>query len=243
MNLSPTPILHATHLSVAYGDAVALWDVDLQIEKGELVAVVGPNGAGKTTLVNALMRLLPIRSGQLMLRGQDVTHQGAQSMCEAGVSIIPEGRKLFGQMTVEDNLDIGAYRPQARADLLQGKEQVFEMFPILKERRWQMAGTLSGGQQQMVAIGRALMAKPQLLLIDEPSLGLAPSVVDQVFEVIQKIHASGVSMLLIEQNVTRALAVATRAYVLEGGRVVTSGPSKQLAQDPHIRQAYLGESI
>jgi branched-chain amino acid transport system ATP-binding protein len=236
-------MLQASHLSVAYGDAIALWGVDLQIQKGELVAVVGPNGAGKTTLVNALMRLLPIRSGQLMLRGQDVTHHDAQSMCEAGVSIIPEGRKLFAQMTVEDNLDIGAYRPQARADLVQGKEQVFEMFPILKERRWQMAGTLSGGQQQMVAIGRALMAKPQLLLIDEPSLGLAPSVVDQVFEVIQKIHASGVSMLLIEQNVTRALAVATRAYVLEGGRVVTSGSSAQLAQDPHIRQAYLGESV
>jgi branched-chain amino acid transport system ATP-binding protein len=236
-------MLQANHLSVAYGDAVALWDVDLHIQTGELVAVVGPNGAGKTTLVNALMRLLPIRSGQLMLRGQDVTQHGPQSMCEAGVSIIPEGRKLFAQMSVEDNLDIGAYRPQARADLLQGKEQVFEMFPILKERRWQMAGTLSGGQQQMVAIGRALMAKPQLLLIDEPSLGLAPSVVDQVFEVIQTIHASGVSMLLIEQNVTRALAVASRAYVMEGGRVVSSGPSQQLAQDPHIRQAYLGESV
>jgi branched-chain amino acid transport system ATP-binding protein len=237
------PMLQAHHLCVAYGDAVALWDVDLQIEQGELVAVVGPNGAGKTTLVNALMRLLPIRSGQLMLRGQDVTHQGAQAMCEAGVSIIPEGRKLFAHMSVEDNLDIGAYRPGARADGWQSKEQVFDLFPILKERRWQMAGTLSGGQQQMVAIGRALMAKPQLLLIDEPSLGLAPAVVDQVFDVIQKIHASGVSMLLIEQNVTRALAVATRAYVLEGGRVVSSGPSARLAQDPHIRQAYLGESI
>ncbi len=241
MNL--TPILQAHHLSVAYGDAVALWNVDLQIDQGELVAVVGPNGAGKTTLVNALMRLLPIRSGQLMLRGQEVTQMGAQAMCDAGVSIIPEGRKLFGQMSVEDNLDIGAYRVGARADLVTRKEQVFELFPILKERRWQMAGTLSGGQQQMVAIGRALMAKPQLLLIDEPSLGLAPAVVDQVFEVIQKIHASGVSMLLIEQNVTRALAAASRAYVLEGGRVVTSGPTADLAQDPHIRQAYLGESV
>lgn len=240
--MNPTAMLQARHLSVAYGDAVALWDVSLRIEEGELVAVVGPNGAGKTTLVNALMRLLPIKSGELLLRGSDASRMDAQAMCEAGVSIIPEGRKLFAQMTVEENLDIGAFRPQARSHLAEGKERVFELFPILKERRWQQAGTLSGGQQQMVAIGRALMARPKLLLIDEPSLGLAPSVVDQVFEVIQRVHRSGVSMLLIEQNVNRALAVAGRAYVLEGGRVVTEGASADLASQPHIRQAYLGES-
>jgi branched-chain amino acid transport system ATP-binding protein len=166
----------------------------------------------------------------------------AQALCEQGVSIIPEGRKLFAQMTVEENLDIGAFRPQARSYLSEGKEKVFELFPILKERRWQQAGTLSGGQQQMVAIGRALMARPKLLLIDEPSLGLAPSVVDHVFEVIEKVHRSGVSMLLIEQNVNRALAVASRAYVLEGGRVVTEGASLELVNQPHIREAYLGET-
>jgi branched-chain amino acid transport system ATP-binding protein len=237
-----TSILHAQNLSVAYGDAVALWNVSLYIDPGELVAVVGPNGAGKTTLVNALMRILPIRSGHLYLNDQEVTQVGAQAMCDHGVSIIPEGRKLFAQMTVEENLDIGAYRARARADAESTKEQVFELFPILKERRWQQAGTLSGGQQQMVAIGRALMAQPKLLLIDEPSLGLAPSIVDQVFEVIERVHRSGVSMLLIEQNVTRALAVANRAYVLEGGRVVTEGPARDLMAQPHIRQAYLGES-
>jgi branched-chain amino acid transport system ATP-binding protein len=240
--MNPTPVLQARHLSVAYGDAVALWDVSLRIEEGELVAVVGPNGAGKTTLVNALMRLLPVRSGELMLRGADVSRMDAQALCEQGVSIIPEGRKLFAQMTVEENLDIGAFRPQARSYLSEGKEKVFELFPILKERRWQQAGTLSGGQQQMVAIGRALMARPKLLLIDEPSLGLAPSVVDHVFEVIEKVHRSGVSMLLIEQNVNRALAVASRAYVLEGGRVVTEGASLELVNQPHIREAYLGET-
>ena len=240
MNMNP--ILHAKNLSVAYGDAVALWNVDVSIQPGELVAVVGPNGAGKTTLVNALMRILPIRSGELSLNGEVVTFLGAQAMCERGVSIIPEGRKLFGQMSVEDNLDIGAYRAQARAHAEQTKAQVFDLFPILKERRWQQAGTLSGGQQQMVAIGRALMAQPKLLLIDEPSLGLAPSIVDQVFEVIERVHRTGVAMLLIEQNVTRALDIAQRAYVLEGGRIVTEGPARDLMNQPHIRQAYLGAS-
>jgi branched-chain amino acid transport system ATP-binding protein len=235
-------ILHARNLSVAYGDAVALWNVSLSIDPGELVAVVGPNGAGKTTLVNALMRILPIRSGHLYLSDAEVTHVDAQAMCDQGVSIIPEGRKLFVNMSVEENLDIGAYRTGARATAARTKEQVFELFPILKDRRWQQAGTLSGGQQQMVAIGRALMAQPRLLLIDEPSLGLAPSVVDQVFEAIERIHRSGVSMLLIEQNVSRALAVANRAYVLEGGRVVTEGLARELMTQPHIRQAYLGES-
>jgi branched-chain amino acid transport system ATP-binding protein len=214
----------------------------VSIQPGELVAVVGPNGAGKTTLVNALMRILPIRSGELSLNGEVVTSLGAQAMCERGVSIIPEGRKLFGQMSVEDNLDIGAYRAQARAHAEQTKAQVFDLFPILKERRWQQAGTLSGGQQQMVAIGRALMAQPKLLLIDEPSLGLAPSIVDQVFEVIERVHRTGVAMLLIEQNVTRALDIAQRAYVLEGGRIVTEGPARDLMNQPHIRQAYLGAS-
>ena len=240
--MSVSPVLSAQQLSVAYGDAIALWEVSLHINPGELVAVVGPNGAGKTTLVNALMRLLPIRSGHLHLRGEEVTALDAQAMCERGVSIIPEGRKLFAQMTVEENLEIGAYRPSARAMESEAKEQVFALFPILKERRWQLAGTLSGGQQQMVAIGRALMSQPRLLLIDEPSLGLAPSIVDQVFEVLHRIHQSGVSILLIEQNVTRALAVAGRAYVLEGGRVVTEGPVSELSRQPHIRQAYLVET-
>ena len=242
MNSPITPVLQARQLSVSYGDAIAVWDVSLHINPGELVAVVGPNGAGKTTLVNTLMRLLPVRAGELLLNGELIHHLDAQSMCERGVSIIPEGRKLFTQMTVEENLDLGAYRVQARDQAAESKERIFKLFPILKERLWQQAGTLSGGQQQMVAIGRALMAQPQLLLIDEPSLGLAPSVVEQVFQAINEIHRSGVSILLIEQNAVRALEAATRAYVLEGGRIVTEGDPQALMKQPAIRAAYLGEA-
>ena len=235
-----TPVLQAEKLSVAYGDATALWDVSLSVGKGEIVSVLGPNGAGKTTLVNAIARLLPIRGGRLSLDGADVTGIGAQEMCGRGVGLIPEGRRLFVKMTVEDNLALGSFRKAARAARAQSMERVYAMFPILAVRRKQIAGTLSGGQQQMVAIGRALMAQPRVLLIDEPSLGLAPVVVEQVFETIRAIHASGVSILLIEQNVTKALSVVQRAYVLEGGRIVTEGKPADLAAQPHIREAYLG---
>ena len=223
-----TPVLQAEKLSVAYGDATALWDVSLSVGKGEIVSVLGPNGAGKTTLVNAIARLLPIRGGQLRLDGADVTRIGAQEMCGHGVGLIPEGRRLFTTMTVEENLELGCYRPAARAHRAQGLDQIYAMFPILRERRWQIAGTLSGGQQQMVAIGRALMARPKLLLIDEPSLGLAPVVITQVFETIKAIHASGVSILLIEQNAAKALAVSQRAYVLDCGAIVAQGSPEEL---------------
>jgi branched-chain amino acid transport system ATP-binding protein len=236
-------MLEAKSLSVAYGDAPALWDVSVTIGAGELVAIVGPNGAGKTTLVNTLARLLPIRGGSLRLDGVDVTREAAKDMCGRGVALIPEGRRLFTGMTVEENLEMGCYRPDARPFRDQGLDMVYAMFPVLKERRWQAAGTLSGGQQQMVAIGRALMARPKLLLIDEPSLGLAPAIVQQVFEVIRTIHGTGVSILLIEQNVAKALEVAQRAYVLEGGRIVTEGRPAELLAQPHIREAYLGEDI
>src|SRR5262245_35732568 len=184
-------MLEARTLQVSYGDAPALWDISLRIGQGELVSVVGPNGAGKTTLVNTLARLLPVRSGSITLDGEDVTRCSAQGLCQREVAIIPEGRRLFGGMTVEENLEIGAYRPAARKVRADSFERVYTLFPILKERRWQAAGTLSGGQQQMVAIGRALMARPRLLLIDEPSLGLAPAVVQQVFEVLRAIHQGG----------------------------------------------------
>jgi branched-chain amino acid transport system ATP-binding protein len=234
-------MLEASAIQVAYGDAPALWDVSLTIGDGELVAVVGPNGAGKTTLTNALAGLLPIRGGTLRLNGEDVTATGARARCGRGVAIIPEGRRLFVNMSVEENLEIGCYRRDARQFRDASLDKVYAMFPILRERRGQAAGTLSGGQQQMVAIGRALMARPRLILIDEPSLGLAPSIVEQVFAVIRAIHADGVSILLIEQNVAKALAVAQRAYVLEGGRIVTSGPPAELLARPEIREAYLGE--
>ena len=233
-------MLEARGLHVGYGDAPALWDVALTVGAGECVSVIGPNGAGKTTLVNAIARLLPIRQGRLRFDGADVTAASAQDMCNRGVALIPEGRRLFTRMTVEENLELGSYRRAARAAREQGRERVYAMFPILAERRRQLAGTMSGGQQQMLAIGRALMAQPKLLLIDEPSLGLAPLIVEQVFGTIRKIHASGVSILLIEQNVTKALDLVERAYVLEGGRIVAEGKPAELRAQPHIRAAYLG---
>jgi branched-chain amino acid transport system ATP-binding protein len=233
-------MLSAVNLDVGYGDAPVLWDVNVTVGEGELVAVVGPNGAGKTTLVNALARLLPVRKGQITLAGRDVTHDSPQEMCGGGLAIIPEGRRLFVKMTVEENLELGCYRRAVRASRAQGLERVYAMFPILKERRHQIAGTMSGGQQQMVAIGRALMAQPKVILVDEPSLGLAPIVVEQVFDVLRDINGHGVSLLLIEQNVNKALEIARRAYVLENGRIVAEGQSQSLIARPEIRTAYLG---
>jgi len=236
-------MLEAANLNVGYGDAPALWDVSLAVGKGEIVSVLGPNGAGKTTLVNAIARLLPIRRGALRFEGADVTAASAQGMCNRGVALIPEGRRLFTKMSVEENLELGSYRRAARGLKASARERVYAMFPILAERRQQLAGTLSGGQQQMLAIGRALMAQPKLLLIDEPSLGLAPLIVEQVFATIRQIHASGVSILLIEQNVAKALELAERAYVLEGGRIVASGSPAELRAQTHIRAAYLGADV
>ncbi len=236
-------MLEATGLHVGYGDAPALWDVSLSVGAGECVSVLGPNGAGKTTLVNAIARLLPIRQGRLRFDGGDVTGASAQDMCNRGVALIPEGRRLFTRMSVEENLELGSYRRAARGARAPARERVYAMFPILAERRRQLAGTMSGGQQQMLAIGRALMAQPKLLLSDEPSLGLAPLIVEQVFETIRKVHASGVSILLIEQNVNKALDLVERAYVLEGGRIVAHGRPAELRAQPHIRAAYLGTEV
>lgn len=233
-------MLEGHGLNVAYGDATALWDVTLVVREGELVSVVGPNGAGKTTLVNAIAGLIPNRGGGLRLDGADVTHASARDMCGRGVAIIPEGRKLFAGMSVEENLEVGCYRRAARRFRVESLDRVYGLFPILRERRLQAAGTLSGGQQQMVAIGRALMARPRLLLVDEPSLGLSPKIVEEVFEALCAIHAEGVSILLIEQNAARALALAERAYVMEGGRIVSEGAPQELLVQPHIREAYLG---
>ena len=236
-------MLEVAQLDVAYGDAPALWDVSLSVGRGELVAVVGPNGAGKTTLVNAIARLLPIRRGLLRLDGVDLAHAAAHEACRCGIAIVPEGRRLFSHMTVEENLEIGCYLAGARRLRRESLERVYDIFPILRERRRQRAGTLSGGQQQMVAIGRALMAHPRLLLFDEPSLGLAPALVDHLFEIIRAVHEQGVSILLIEQNVAKALEIAGRAYVLEGGRVVSEGRPAELLAQSHIREAYLGEDL
>ena len=234
-------MLEIEHLEVAHGDAVAVWDVSLRVGAGDLVSVVGPNGAGKTTLIDAIAGLLPVRSGTIRLDGRDLASVPAHELCRHGIALVPEGRRLFAGMTVEENLEIGCYAPPARARRSRSLERVYAIFPVLRERRRQLAGSLSGGQQQMVAIGRALMAMPRLLLLDEPSLGLAPQIVDQVFEVVASIHADGVAVLLVEQNIVQAFAIAARAYVLEQGRIVAEGAPAALAQDARIREAYLGQ--
>src|SRR5262245_57136359 len=235
------PVLEADNPQVAYGDATALWDVSLRVDAGELVSVVGPNGSGKTTLINAIAGLLPARAGRLRFEGEDLTRLPAHEVSGRGIAIVPEGRRLFAGMTVEENLEIGAYAPGARPARAERLERVYTTFPVLRARRRQAAGTLSGGEQQMVAIGRALMAGPRLLLLDEPSLGLAPAIVDRLFDVIQGLHEAGTAMLLVEQNVQKALAVAQRAYVLAEGRIVSGGTPAALLAEPHVRQAYLGE--
>ena len=195
----------------------------------------------KTTLINAIAGLLPVRGGSIRFDGQDLSRIAAHEFCRHGIAIVPEGRRLFTGMSVEENLEIGCYASPARKLRSQSLERVYATFSILRERRRQLAGSLSGGQQQMVAIGRALMACPRLLLLNEPSLGLAPQIVDQVFEVVAGIHADGVAVLLVEQNVVQAFAIAARGYVLEQGRVVAEGAPSQLAQDARIREAYLGQ--
>jgi branched-chain amino acid transport system ATP-binding protein len=233
-------LLEARHLAIAYGDAPAVWDATLDVDAGEIVAVIGPNGAGKSTLVNTIAGLQRARAGALRFGGVDLGALPAHLVCRQGIALVPEGRRLFTRMSVEENLEMGGYRGEARRARAATLERVYGLFPILRERRRQLAGSLSGGQQQMVAIGRALMARPTLLLLDEPSLGLAPAVVDHMFEIIRAINGEGVAILLVEQNVVRALDIAVRAYVLEEGRVVADGPPAILRQQSRIREAYLG---
>jgi len=232
-------MLEISNLNVAYGDAQALWDVSLSVDDNEIVTVVGPNGAGKTTLVNTLAGIVPLRSGSITMDGRDITAYKSHEICQYGIAIVPEGRRLFPQMTVRDNLDIGSYTPRARARHAESLESVYQLFPKLKERARQITGTLSGGEQQMVAIGRALMACPKLLLLDEPSIGLAPVVIDLIFEVLEEIRRIGVSTLLVEQHVVKALHAASRGYILEEGRIVQTGKSAELIQDKRIQQVYL----
>jgi branched-chain amino acid transport system ATP-binding protein len=233
-------LLEVRELSVGYGGAPAIVDISLDVDAGEIVSVIGPNGAGKSTLINAIAGVLRHRKGGLRIDGADLAAVAAHRVCGHGIALVPEGRRLFAGMTVEENLEIGCYRPKARTGRVQGLDRVYALFPVLGTRRRQIAGTLSGGQQQMVAIGRALMAAPRLLLLDEPSLGLAPSVVADVIRVIRVIHAEGIAVLLVEQNVVQALEIADRAYVLEEGRIVASGLPGALMAQSRIREAYLG---
>lgn len=233
-------LLEARNLHVGYGDASAVWDVSLDVDAGEIVSVIGPNGAGKTTLINAIAGLLRCRSGELRFDGCDMNGVKAHDYCAHGIALVPEGRRLFVKMSVEENLELGCYLRSARAARAQSLERVYDLFPILREKRRQPAGELSGGQQQMVAIGRALMARPRIVLFDEPSLGLAPTIVDEMFGTIERVRKDGAAVLLVEQNVLKALEAADRAYVLEQGRIVAHGLPADLAKQPHIREAYLG---
>ncbi|EJZ18590.1 ABC transporter ATP-binding protein (plasmid) [Rhizobium sp. Pop5] len=233
-------LLEVDKIEVGYGDAIALWDLSISVRPGEIVSVVGPNGAGKSTLVNAIAGILRPHKGKIVIEGNDVSKVPSHRVCDYGIAVVPEGRRLFTAMTVLDNLLLGAYRSLARAERDATLAEVFQLFPVLQERQASLAGSLSGGQQQMVAIGRGLMAKPRVLLMDEPSLGLSPLIVGEMFEIIQMINERGVAVLLVEQNVNKALEIAHQAYVIEQGRVTASGAPEVLINDPSIREAYLG---
>ena len=235
-------MLEVRDLHVAYGAAPALWGVTLRVAEGELLCVVGPNGAGKTTLINAIAGILRARSGVISMAGAELQSLAPHRYCAAGIAVVPEGRRLFTKMTVLENLELGSYLPAAKARRSESLEQALALFPMLKEKLTSPAGELSGGQQQMVAIARALMARPRLLLLDEPSMGLAPQFIAQIFRVITEIHQQGTTVLLVEQNATQALGLAHRAYVLETGEVTRSGTGAELLADPTIQDAYLGVS-
>ncbi|HET6686234.1 MAG TPA: ABC transporter ATP-binding protein [Jiangellaceae bacterium] len=233
-------MLEVRHLDVFHGDAQALWGVDLSIGDGEVVGVVGPNGAGKSTLVNTIAGLHRSVRGNILVDGAELTSVASHRVCEHGVATVPEGRRVFPRMSVYDNLCLGAYRKGARGQHRDALDYVHTLFPRLEERSAQYAASLSGGEQQMLAIGRALMARPRLLLMDEPSLGLAPVVVDQVFEAIEAINREGVSVLLVEQEIERALEISSRGYLLAEGRIVASGTSDELRASPLVRTSVLG---
>ena len=225
---------------MCYGAAPALWSVSLAIRAGELACVVGPNGAGKSTLINAIAGLQAVAAGSITMEGHDMTTLAPHCFCGAGIAIVPEGRRLFARMSVRENLEIGSYVRAAREDRARSLEYVCELFPQVRDKLDVAAGSLSGGQQQMVAIGRALMAKPRLLLLDEPSLGLSPVMVLVMFRAIREVHAAGTAVLLVEQNVAMALDVADRAYLLEEGRIVAEGAPDAVFNSPDLRRAYLG---
>jgi len=235
-------MLIVDHIDVFYGNVQALWDVSLRVESGEIVTIIGANGAGKTTTLRTIAGLLKPRNGRIAVDGDDVTGIAANDMVRRGVVLIPEARQLWPAMTVVENLEMGAYARAARKQRRDTLRRVFAMFPILEKRAKQKAGTLSGGEQQMCAIGRGLMALPRMLLLDEPSLGLAPLLVREVFASLKMIREQGVTVVLVEQNVAHALALADRAFVLETGRVTLAGPASELARDERIRDAYLAVS-
>ena len=236
---TPPPLLSVRDLRVAYGGIQAVKGVSFDVMPGELVCLIGSNGAGKTTTMKAVTRLLPC-SGEVLYQGQSLTDQGPWNLVGQGLAMVPEGRGVFARMTVLENLQMGAYQRDDSQAIAADIERMYGLFPRLKERRSQLAGTLSGGEQQMLAMGRALMSRPRMLLLDEPSMGLSPLMVDRIFEVIEQVAAEGVTLLLVEQNASRALKLAQRGYVMESGEITLSGPADELLDDPKVQAAYLG---
>ncbi len=231
-------MLKIDDIHVYYGAIHAIKGVSFEVHEGEIVALIGANGAGKSTILKTVSSLMHPRSGHIHFMGNDITHTDAYQLVRHGLAHVPEGRRIFLQMTVQENLDMGAFTQKSvsKADL----ERIFDLFPRLKERRYQVAGTLSGGEQQMLAMSRALMSHPKLMMLDEPSMGLAPILVDQIFSIIKELHASGTTILLVEQNASKALEIADRAYVLETGNLTLSGTGKELSRSDAVRKAYLG---
>jgi branched-chain amino acid transport system ATP-binding protein len=233
-------MLSVQNIELYYGEVQALWGVSLELNRGEVAALVGANAAGKSTTINAISGIEKVSSGKILFEGEEIQNKDPHEIVELGIIQVPEGRKLFSFMTVEENLELGAYSKRARKDFKKNLEMVYHMFPILKERRKQMAGSMSGGQQQMCAIARGLMGNPELLMIDEMSLGLAPILVLKLMEVIREISAFGITVLLVEQNVNHALAISDKGFVLENGRVTMEGKGQDLLHHPHLKTAYLG---
>jgi branched-chain amino acid transport system ATP-binding protein len=234
-------LLKVTGLKVSYGGIQAVKGADFEVHEGELVSLIGSNGAGKTTTMKAITGTLPIAAGDIEYLGKSIRGQGPWDLVKQGLAMVPEGRGVFTRMTIVENLQMGAYIRNDKADILADIDKVFTIFPRLKERRDQLAGTMSGGEQQMLAMGRALMSRPKVLLLDEPSMGLSPIMVDKIFEVVKDVYAQGVTVLLVEQNASRALSIANRGYVMESGIVTMSGDAKEMLNDPKVRAAYLGE--
>jgi branched-chain amino acid transport system ATP-binding protein len=233
-------LLSVTSLRSGYGRVTALWDVSFEVPVGEVVTLLGSNGAGKTTTLRTISGLLPAQAGSIVFEGRDVTYARSDQLVEMGIIHVPEGRQLWARLTVQENLELGAYLPAAKARRAHSLRRIYDLFPRLEERKHQAAGTLSGGERQMCALGRGLMGLPRLLMLDEPSLGLAPRLVSEMFDTLRTLQSEGLTVLLVEQNVHQALDLATRGYVLETGRVSLSGPSSELLANPHVRAAYLG---
>jgi branched-chain amino acid transport system ATP-binding protein len=234
-------LLNVSGLKVAYGGIEAVKGVDFEVRQGELVTLIGSNGAGKTTTMKAITGSLPMNSGEIEYLGQSIRGKGAWDLVRQGLVMVPEGRGVFTRMSITENLQMGAHIRNDKPAIAADMDKVFATFPRLKERRDQLAGTLSGGEQQMLAMGRALMSRPKVLLLDEPSMGLSPIMVDKIFEVVREVYAQGVTVLLVEQNASRALELADRGYVMESGLITMSGDARQMLDDPKVRAAYLGE--